>query len=312
MSTRTLTNGRRPRQMNTRASRQTRAPRHSASVDWSRRYCLRRHVLWTQWTTQATLGSASNGVTRARMDASCAQPKRETSRMAFGAWSEVAIGGSRVSREGSSRANDVLLESLAYHRERDEESNRVSTPPPSERMRWACFWLVDFLTPNVLSQTVEHLRLSPLDRGDGSREPLSSWISEARTSPLFGGQVKLPICARPGAGWLGGIACEDIPEDIDTVSMSVYSLTAGLQVVLAQFYLTTSGQLALREVLAKPRSTEAVERGDSMVGFVEPFHQKRDDFRLVRQAVHSGARPNAALAAGMTRPTPPGGGSAPP
>lgn len=183
----------------------------------------------------------------------------------------------------------MILESLAYHRKRDEESNRVSTPPPSERLRWACFWLVDFLTPNVLSQTVEHLRLSPLDRGDGTREPLSSWIGEARALPLFRGQVNLPICARPGAGWLGGIACEDIPEDIDTVSMSVYSLTAGLQVVLAQFYLTTGGQLALREVLAKPRSTEAVEHGGGTVSFVEPFHQKRNDFLLLRQVVHSGA-----------------------
>jgi hypothetical protein len=82
------------------------------------------------------------------------------------------------------------------------------------------------------------------------------------------------------------VACEDIPDGIDTIRVSLFSLTPGLQVVMAQFCLTGSGQRALGEVLAEPRSTEALEQANGRVAFLEPIHQKRDGFRLARQTMH--------------------------
>jgi hypothetical protein len=92
-----------------------------------------------------------------------------------------------------------LDSSLALHRKDDAEANRMSSPPPSERLRWASFWLVDFITPEVLPQTIQNLQASPLDQGDsmGMRDPVSEWIGQARTLPVSGGFVELPVCTHP-------------------------------------------------------------------------------------------------------------------
>jgi len=197
----------------------------------------------------------------------------------------------RVTQDGVSnrQARTALEESLRFHRDRDDGANRLSSPPAGERITWASFWLVDFITPEVLPQTVARLQASPLDQGEGyfASDPPSAWLSEARTSPLSAGYIHLPICMRPSGGWSPATVCDDLPSEVDTVSISVFSLAPGLQVVLASFYLATSGQGMLHDALSRPRRTEAVELSPRSIQYLEPSHQKAEDLKLLRQATHS-------------------------
>jgi hypothetical protein len=154
-----------------------------------------------------------------------------------------------------------LDSSLAFARERDAEANRISSPPPSERLRWCSFWLVDFITPEVLPQTIQHLQASPLDRGDSLdlRDPVSEWIGQARTLPVAGGFTNLTVCTHPPRRWRPSVTCSDLPDEIELVQPSIYSLTPGLQALVACFYLADSAQTLLQEALSKDRQTVAVE-----------------------------------------------------
>lgn len=196
-----------------------------------------------------------------------------------------------MSNGSGTSIEEAISQSLAYHRSKDDEANKLSAPPASERLRWASFWLVDFITPTVLPHTIERLRLSPLERTEpiGPSEPLSQWIADFRTSALSGGFVNLPLCTRPGTAWGHLVTCEDLPDEIEFVQTTVHSLTPGLQVVIACFHLTATARLVLQEVLRTPRQTETVPLPSGGVRFLEPPGQKGAEYRLVRQAIHSSA-----------------------
>jgi len=185
---------------------------------------------------------------------------------------------------------EELDNSLAFFRKDDAEANRMSSPSGSERVRWASFWLVDFITPEVLPQTIQQLQASPLERGCSSFDPrnrASEWIGQARSMPVSGGFMNLPACTHPHAGWLGTAKCDDLPDEIKLVQGSIHSLTPGLQAILACFYLTDSAQTLLQEVLTTDRQTEAVELEGGSILFSSPSQQKTDDLLLTRQAVRS-------------------------
>ncbi len=183
------------------------------------------------------------------------------------------------------------LDDLAFYRKDDAEANRMSSPPPSEQLRWASFWLVDFITPEVLPQTIQHLQASPLDRGDSLdlRDPVSEWIGQVRTLPVAGGFMNLTVCTHPPRRLRPSVTCNDLPDEIELVQASIHSLTPGLQALLACFYLTDSAQTLLQEALSKDRQTEAVELEGGVISYHSPSHQKATDLLLIQQAVRSSA-----------------------
>jgi hypothetical protein len=85
------------------------------------------------------------------------------------------------------------------------------------------------------------------------------------------------------------VTCDDLPDEIELVQASIHSLTPGLQVLLACFYLTDSAQTLLQEALSQDRQTAAVKLGGGVTSYHSPSNQKATDLLLITQAVHSSA-----------------------
>lgn len=176
---------------------------------------------------------------------------------------------------------------LALARERDQERNASTTPPPGECIDLHCIWAVEFYTPTHIDGLVKSLK----NLGVGtetdrrlSRDPIS-WLRRQRSLHRSSGWFNLGFLKPVGSPLLLGVdpIVISLPDGVKYATWTLFSLSPSLTCIVVSFVFDEERATMLESVLRATYQTglEPLVGGSTRIH--HPDFQKRDRVDLVRK-----------------------------
>jgi hypothetical protein len=202
----------------------------------------------------------------------------------LGAWLERVAPGHRAREMGKQEA--VVLE--LHHGKFDEIDNQESSPPPDERVRLHCLWVIEFFPPSRRAALIEGLK----DLGWDKPEDLSAvspvaWVQDIRKHFGVRGWLGLGPIARHGdPGYLMSIRRAPLPDGVSLAFGSIHHLLPSVTAVVMQFMVDEKDTTTYEDTLRRVYATE-VKRSQTGKSFqlLDPPHRKRHAIQATRHAL---------------------------
>ena len=205
--------------------------------------------------------------------------------------SKVLAGVRWLSRDERERRRDLRqgqLEVATFHKERDPEENRQTTPPDGEAVVLHCVWAVEFYTPAHMDDLIKNLlrfnRASSLSEHDA--EPLDSWIKQFHKVAYGGGWANLGTWEPKGVPrkFIGPSRVVDMPPTVAYALAKAHRISPAIMCIAVCFVFkgdfSTSFDTALRT--SRDTYTRPISSGFSIH---TPRDQKTEAIELIRSQI---------------------------
>lgn len=180
----------------------------------------------------------------------------------------------------SRQRRQIEREALAYHWANvDPEENRLTRPPDTEAVRVRAYWTAEAYTPATIDGLLGGVQRLGWDVARSGEAPIVPWIEKSRSRPSGGSWVNLGTIVGPGADRLGGTRHAPLPDSVDEVVASLFSVGPAITLLILGFILNPEAGLSAHEALKINYRTyiERSKHSDWML-YQNPQNQKQKAF----------------------------------
>lgn len=173
------------------------------------------------------------------------------------------------------RLRSLRQEVRDYHRPRDLDHNRLTTPPDTERIKLRHIWLAEVYTPATVDQLLEGLRNLGGDQETFFRRPSpTDWVISHRGNPSVSGVMNIGHVLGPDRQSFSDGYRAKLPTGISSVYLTLHAVGPSITILVAQFLLKDELALVPDRTLRRSYTTYMQPRDGLSFTVMTPEQQK--------------------------------------
>lgn len=189
------------------------------------------------------------------------------------------------------RRHQSRTAALQATRKRDPRDNEETSPPDDEEIAFCSLWLAECFPLSALDdrdRSIERLSHRPQNASFANFAETLDSLRQRRTLPHNVSWSNLGVFA-PAERGIFSATSMPVPQGVDHIRASLYTMQPSFSVVVAQFVL--NDQPSQKVMNALQREYSSYLRKESRPGLIEPQNverQKHDAIRAIRRRVYLG------------------------